>query len=534
MSFVFNSATEQQLSLWDSYESLTPREKRALEKSWARIFAEKIFPKIDEAPYAVLYSDAASRPNTPVNVIIGALILKEFTGQSDDDFNASLMFDIRYQYALHTTSFIEQPLSDRTLGRFRERCITYEKQTGIDLLHDTITGLSKEMAIMMKVDRSLKRMDSFMVESNIKRMSRLELLYTCTANLVTACKKQGEAIPEQLQHYLSSEDRNVVIYHNKSDETQDKITSVLADAVVLIELCGSKYDDLSEFQLMIRVLSEQTVQQEDGPYTHHQKGEGMNAGCLQNPADPDATYREKAGKKHRGYVGNVIEEAGENGSVVTDYQYEQNRHSDSEFTKETIDTLGSQEEKVTLVADGAYAGQENEKLAQENNIDLQTTNLTGKEAPDINADFQFNEDGTRVIECPNGQKPKSCSYNPKNGQCTVSFHRCQCEGCPYADKCKRKINKRTVRITISLNSKNRAVQQRNRKTDEFKALSHFRNGVETIPSMLRRLFDVDRMPVRGTLRTKFFFGCKIGGLNFLKLCKYEQSLVKCAQMPAGA
>ena len=34
------------------------------------------------------------------------------------------MFDIRYQYALHTTSFIEQPLSDRTLGRFRERCIT--------------------------------------------------------------------------------------------------------------------------------------------------------------------------------------------------------------------------------------------------------------------------------------------------------------------------------------------------------------------------------------------------------------------------
>ena len=45
MSFVFNSATEQQLSLWDSYESLTPREKRALEKSWARIFAEKDLSK---------------------------------------------------------------------------------------------------------------------------------------------------------------------------------------------------------------------------------------------------------------------------------------------------------------------------------------------------------------------------------------------------------------------------------------------------------------------------------------------------------
>ena len=534
MSFAFNSATEQQLSLWDSYESLTPREKRALEKSWAKVFAEKIFPKIDETPYAVLYSDVASRPNTPVNVIIGALILKEFTGQSDDDINTSLMFDIRYQYALHTTSFIEQPLSDRTLGRFRERCITYEKLTGIDLLHDTITSLSKEMAAMVKVDRSLKRMDSLMVASNIKQMSRLELLYTCTANLVNACKKHGESLPEQLKHYLSSEDKNLVIYHNKSEETNDKITSVLADAAAVLALCGSRYDDLPEFQLMVRVLSEQAVLQEDGTYVLRQKGDGMKADCVQNPADPDATYREKAGKKHRGYVANVVEEAGEKGSIVTEYQYEQNTHSDSDFAKETISALGKQEEKVTLVADGSYSGQENEKLAQKNNIDLKTTNLTGKDTPDINADFQFNEEGNRVTECPNGQKPKSCSYNPKTGQCTVSFHRIQCEGCPYADKCTRKVFKRTVRVTISLNSKNRAIQQRNRNTDEFKKLSHFRNGVETLPSMLRRLFNVDHMPVRGKLRTKLCFGCKIGGLNFLKLCKREQRLMKCAQIPANA
>jgi len=457
-----------------------------------------------------------------------------FTGQRDDDFNTSLMFDIRYQYALHTTYFIEQPLSDRTLGRFRERCITYEKQTGVDLLHDTITSLSEEMAAMMKVDRSLKRMDSLMVASNIKKMSRLELLYTCTANLVNACKKQGEILPEQLQHYLSSEDKNMVIYHNKSEETSDKITSVLADAAALVALCGSRYDELPEFQLMIRVLSEQAVLQEDGTYVLRSKGDGMTAHCMQNPADPDATYREKAGKKHRGYAANVIEEAGENGSVVTGYQYEQNTHSDSEFAKETIAALGEQAEKVTLVAGGAYSGQENEELAQDNNIDLKTTNLTGKNVSDINADFQFNDEGTRVTECPNGQQPKSCSYNPKAGQCVVSFHRNQCEGCPYINKCTRKVFKRTVRVTISLNSKNRAMQQRNRKTEDFKTLTHFRNGVETVPSMLRRLFNDDHMPVRGKLRTKLCFGCKIGGLNFLKQCKYEQRLVKCAQIPASA
>lgn len=533
MSFSFNPADTQQLSLWDSYESLTDREKRFLDKSWAKVFSEKIFPKIDEAPYAVLYSQNASRPNTPVNVMIGALILKEFTGLSDDGIYTSLMFDIRYQYALHTTSFMEQPMSDRTLGRFRERCLSYERQTGVDLLHDTITSLSQEMAEMMKADHSLKRMDSMMVASNIKKMSRLELLYTCVANLAAVLQRGGK-LPECLQHYTQDSDRNNTIYHNKSDGTQEKISIVLKDASRLMELCGSGYENIHEYQLLTRVLDEQTIRQEDGTYRLRQKGEGMHADCLQNPADPDATYREKSGRQNRGYVANVVEESGENGSIVTDYQYEQNTHSDSDFAKEAIGSLGQQEEPVTIVADGAYSGAENEKAAAENNIELVTTNLTGKDAPDIHADFEFSEDGTSVVKCANGQTPKSCSYNARTGQCTVSFHKCQCEGCPYADQCKRKVFKRTVRLTISMKSKHRAQQQRSRGTDEFKAMSHFRNGVETVPSLMRRLFGVDHMPVRGKLRTKFFFGCKIGGLNFLKLCKYEQRMAKNTQNVAPA
>ena len=106
--------------------------------------------------------------------------------------------------------------------------------------------------------------------------------------------------------------------------------------------------------------------------------------------------------------------------MVTGYQYEQNTHSDSEFAKETIAALGEQAEKVTLVADGAYSGQENEELAQDNNIDLKTTNLTGKNVSDINADFQLNDEGTRVTECPNGQQPRF--------QCAGEDRRCPEEG----------------------------------------------------------------------------------------------------------
>lgn len=85
-----------------AYSTLTEREKRFLEKSCATYFSEHIFFKIDGRSFAVLYSNKDSRPNCLVNVNIGALIIKKFIGLSNDELLTALMFDIRFQYALHT------------------------------------------------------------------------------------------------------------------------------------------------------------------------------------------------------------------------------------------------------------------------------------------------------------------------------------------------------------------------------------------------------------------------------------------------
>lgn len=138
MAFVVNN--NQQLTLEDSTFNLTEREKKFLDKSWAKVFAEKIFPAIHEDDFSVLYSNKFSRPNTPVNVIVGSLILKEALGVKDNEMVQALMFDIRYQYALHTTSFYEQLISDRTLSCFRARFLAYETETGVDLIYACVTG----------------------------------------------------------------------------------------------------------------------------------------------------------------------------------------------------------------------------------------------------------------------------------------------------------------------------------------------------------------------------------------------------------
>ena len=61
ISMSFKENSYQQISFTDSFSGLTAREQKALEKSWAKVFADEIFPAIDEKRFSVLYSDKASR-----------------------------------------------------------------------------------------------------------------------------------------------------------------------------------------------------------------------------------------------------------------------------------------------------------------------------------------------------------------------------------------------------------------------------------------------------------------------------------------
>ena len=131
---MFRKNSMQQLNLDDKIVNMPKYLRRNLEKSWATPFHKYVFSKINEDRFEVLYSDIVSRPNVPVNVLIALLILKENFGLSDEDLVGSLHFDMRFQYALGTTSYEKQPVSINTLYNFRSRVLEYEKLTGRDLI----------------------------------------------------------------------------------------------------------------------------------------------------------------------------------------------------------------------------------------------------------------------------------------------------------------------------------------------------------------------------------------------------------------
>lgn len=522
MSFKLNE--NQQLSLFDSLAFLSERKQRMLERSWAKAFSDHIFCNIDESVFMPLYSEKSnSRPNAPINVIVGALIIKELTRMTDDEIIDECVFDFRFQYALHTTSYEEQPLSDRTFSRFRERNAAYELTTGRDLIHECVSGLSEKIREFMDIDTSIRRMDSMMIESNIRKMGRLELLYTCLSNLVRAIMQGGSAtVPESLRHYADRDDRNRVIYHDKDTPQSERIRKVIDDAVSFLPECREEYSDTDDYRLLARAIDEQTKDGGDGQRIPKGKEDRMDSSVLQNPSDPDATYRFKAGRRHRGYAANITEAVSEKGSIVMDYQYDVNTRSDESFIRETIENSPVNEDAVAIITDGAYSSSETDRLAAVKNIGVLATGLSGRKPREILSEFRLSGDGKDVVSCPEGHAPKSSSFIHQSGSIRVSFLRCECEGCPHLAECRPVLKKRTARMFISPSSRQKALERQGMSDEEKETLSligRIRNGIETVPSLIRNKYHVDRMPVHGKLRTKQFFGFKIAALNFTKMLR---------------
>lgn len=491
--------------------------------SWPNTFQETVFPAINEDRFTVLYNDnLASRPNTPVNVIVGALLLKELMQLTDEELVDSLYFDSRFQFALRTTSDLEQPFSDRTLSRFRERHFRYTLETGRDLIHEEIEALAAVLVDLMGIAPTMKRMDSLMVASNAKNMSRLEILYVAIEKVVKAVTKTDDhSAIKGLERYLEQTELNKTVYYQKNDEVSNRLTQVIREGEQLLAAVSADLLDSADCQILARILEEQTVVNDQG-VSEPKASQDISPSSIQNPSDPDATYRSKAGKSYQGYVANVVETFDENGAIVTQFSFEPNTYSDSQFCQDVIQELGPQEKEVILIADGAYDSVTNKELGEDNQIKLTTTHLTGRLPAEEKAGFVIDEKQLEVVRCPAGKKLNKTRYNEKQDTYRASFDKADCQDCPMRQACGSQLQKKSACVTISPKTIRRAQQLSTMKEADFINCARKRNGVEGVPSVLRRRYKIDDSPFFGLVRSKFAVCFKIGALNVKSLLKKDQ------------
>ena len=138
---------------------------------------------------------------------------------------------------------------------------------------------------------------------------------------------------------------------------------------------------------------------------------------------------------------------------------------------------------------------------------------------DALADFEWSEDGSELLRCAAGHEPASCSGPRASGQVRAVFDASQCAGCPFEGQCRPKVSGGRAAIVKSAKGTKRARHARRMGEEGFVAYARLRNGVETVPSNLRRNYRLDKLP-RGRIRGKLFFGAKIAALNFRKLVRF--------------
>src|SRR4030042_5047059 len=132
----------RQVTIYGMVHQFSAGVMKRLDKSWAPVFRELIFEKIDERRYAGLYSTVESRPNFPVNIWVGLEIIKMMFDYTDEELLDQFHFNLLTARALGQENLGDITMSERTLYYNRARLLNYEARTGRNLLAEEFQSLT--------------------------------------------------------------------------------------------------------------------------------------------------------------------------------------------------------------------------------------------------------------------------------------------------------------------------------------------------------------------------------------------------------
>ena len=515
-----------------------------LENSWAGYFANEIFPYIDESLFEPLFSDnPASRPNTPVNMLVSYLILKTYYRFTDEEFINAVKWDLRIAYATRSMDLSRQPINQHSLRRFRNRILEYEKTTGIDLLKVCLLRCADSIGKLLGVKITNKRMDSLMIASGCKRLSRLDLMHTVIKKMIKQIKNDKKIKLDKIKfkEYINDDDNNIT-YRLHDNQVMPQLEREFRKAIELSKLLGNtEYVNTEEYKDLIRTIDDQGKTDEKGNIILR-NGKEISSTSLQNPSDRDATYRKKGKKGHVGFVANVVEtcspfkEEGKDKAkevkvnIITDYDLQKNTYSDAQFANDTLDKMPDSDEIIyTLNTDGSYVSIDIIEHAKRKGVEIVCSTLTGKETDEAFGEFKIEENTNLIVKCPMGNIPLESKYNEKTESYIAYFEPTTCKECSYCSRCKITMSKKKCKVVFSTKMRMRSILTKRNKDKEYKKRSNIRNGVEGIPSVIRRAYDIDRWGVRGLQRANLQFGTIIAAMNFRTLVKARQKAKKLAK-----
>jgi hypothetical protein len=524
-------ANQQHLQppLISSVSDLPDKLRLRLEASWAGVFYRECFSRLKEEAFSVLYCDLPSRPNVPVNVLVGLETLKSGYGWSDEELYDAFCYNLQVRFALGIHKLGECGFELRTLYNFRQRLSAYNQEHGINLLNQAFEDITDQQAVAFKVSTGMQRMDSTQVASNILDASRLQLLVEAVQRLHRALgQADQDRLAELFAPYVQASSGQF-IYRVKSKEANQAQLAILGPVIgrLLFELESSYGQELA-YQVLERFF-QSNFRLEEGMALPRAKEE-LSASSLQSPDDLEASFRRKGSKGYKGYVANLSETCEPTNPVqlITKVQVAPNNTDDAQLLVEALANLKERTGVTTIYADGGYGGPTADEELIRQEVELVQTGLRGSSPAKDKfslADFAIEHDDQGkplTISCPQGEVVPVELASKTTGYWA---HFCpeRCLDCPYyhEGRCRAKPGKRDLRFSLSFTQREvNGARRRRRHREQRKELKNLRVAVEATMRVLKLPFPAGKLPVRGRFRVTCLLVGSAAMANIRRLQRY--------------
>ncbi|MBW1971070.1 MAG: transposase [Deltaproteobacteria bacterium] len=518
-----------QIPLTSHVDELPENLRKRLKKSWASTFYREFFCRLDEGTFEVLYANIPSRPNVPVNVLVGLEYLKAGNGWTDEEMYDNFCYDVQVRYALGYRQLGEGYFDLRTVYYFRERLSRHMQETGMNLLDQAFEQVTDEQLAAFEIKTGKQRMDSTQVASNIRQMGRVQLLVEVLQRIYRMLSEADRArYAEVFLPYLKGH-AGQYVYRMKREEIGSHLqqTGELMQRL-LVELKPA-YVTEAIYQVLERVLGDHF--QMKGTAVEARPNDDLSATSLQSPDDLEATYREKRGQSYQGYVANVTETCDPENKLqlITKVQVAPNATDDGQLLVEALPNLKERNDLKTIFTDGGHAGPTADTVLQQQGVEQVQTAIRGRNPnPDKLhlSDFliRFDEDGKPFeATCPQGQ---TVGLQPslQKKAFVAHFAAEACAACSLADKCPARPGKRDPRHHLGFTQAEAQVATRRRRSREhLQEGRNLRAAVEATVRSLKHPFRAGKLPVRGQFRVACLLIGSAAVANIRRIQRYLEA-----------
>jgi len=528
----------QQPALISAASELPEKQRKRLENSWAGAFYKEFFCRIDESIFAVLYSEKDSRPNVPVNVLVGLEALKAGFGWSDQELYENFCYDLQVRYALGYDRLGDGDFEIRSLYYFRERLSKYNAEQGVNLLEKAFEQITDAQIVDLKVRTGMQRMDSTQIASNIVYASRLQLLVEAMQRVERILNEADRALLQEIFAPYIKDSAGHYTYRVKGKEAVQEHLLKIGKAIhALLQGLKDAYAAEAAYQILERIFTENFHLIESD--VRAKENTEISSSCLQSVDDLEATYRTKGTGHYKGYVANITETCDPKNEIqlITKVQVAPNNVDDAQLLAEALPNLQERTDVDTLVTDGGFGGEASDAALQEaKTVTLIQTAIRGAQ-PDPNkfslADFvieQNEKSDPTLITCPQGQTVPVLSGRTTGWQ--ARFDPAVCSTCPFQldGHCRTQPQKRDPHYLLTFTTAELRSAKRRKEYLVHKSDSHnLRSAVEATVRSVKHPFPAGKLPVRGQFRIACLMIASAATTNVRRIQRYLIAKMKQAE-----